>query len=182
MNSVLDQAANILRAGGVIAYPTEAVYGLGCDPLNEGAFERLLTLKHRSPKQGVVLIAAEFEHIAHFIGPTPIDAINRARASWPGPYTWVFPRAASVPDWIVGTHTTIALRVTAHPVASALCQSFGSALVSTSANRHGHPPARSASEVRAYFGESLDFVVEGALGELAQPTPIRDAISEMILR
>lgn len=172
-------AADVLRAGGVVAYPTEAVFGLGCDPRNHAAFERLFALKQRPPTQGVLLIGADFEQVAPYIdlSATPHDALMRVRASWPGPHTWILPRAAGVPEWIAGGHAGIALRVTAHPPAAALCRAFGAALVSTSANRHGEPPARSADEVRLAFGGSLDAILNGPTGGLERPTPIRDAIS-----
>ena len=168
-----------LRAGGVIAYPTEAVYGLGCDPWNRAAVERLFSLKGRPPTQGVLLICADFDQAARFIDlpGTPDSAITLARETWPGPHTWIFPRAADVPEWITGGHAGIALRVTAHAPAAELCRRFGGALVSTSANRHGEPPARSAAEVQAAFGSALEAILDAPLGGLERPTPIRDAIS-----
>ena len=176
-------AVAALRAGDVIAYPTEAVYGLGCDPQNRAAFARVFELKQRPPTQGVLLIAADFAQVEKYIDPaTPTAALERARATWPGPHTWVFPRANSVPDWIAGTHAGIALRVTAHPPAAALCRAFGGAIVSTSANRHGEPPARTADAVRTTFGGGIAYILDGAVGRLERPTPIRDAVSGAQIR
>ena len=179
MDAALQAAAEVLRSGGVVAYPTEAVYGLGCDPHDHAAFERVFTLKQRPPSQGVLLIAADFSQVEKYIDTArvPADALARARATWPGPHTWIFPRAASVPDWIAGSHAGIALRVTAHPLAAALCRAFGGALVSTSANRHGEPPARTAAQVRGAFGDQLGYILDGAVGGQERPTPIRDAIT-----
>ena len=131
MEAALQTAVAALRAGGVVAYPTEAVYGLGCDPHDHAAFERVFALKQRPATQGVLLIAADFAQAEKYIdlARVPADALARARATWPGPHTWIFPRAASVPDWIAGSHTGIALRVTAHPLAAALCNAFGGAIV-----------------------------------------------------
>jgi L-threonylcarbamoyladenylate synthase len=184
MFASLEQAAAALRRGGVIAYPTEAVFGFGCDPHDHVAFTRLFALKQRPPTQGVLLIAARFDQVQPNIDLARVspDALARAQASWPGPHTWVFPRAASVPEWVAGGHAGIALRVTAHPVAAALCRAFGGALVSTSANRHGEPPARTAADVYASFGEEVDAIVDAPTGGLDRPTPIRDAISGEILR
>lgn len=183
MNGDLQAAAEALRAGGVVAYPTEAVYGLGCDPLNRTAFERVFALKQRPPTQGVLLIAADFAQVEMYIDPsTPAAALALARATWPGPHTWIFPRAANVPDWIAGSHAGIALRVTAHPLAAALCRAFGGAIVSTSANRHGEPPARTAAQVRAAFGGELAYILDGAVGGLERPTPIRNAVSGVEIR
>lgn len=184
MDDALQTAATALRTGGVVAYPTEAVYGLGCDPHDHAAFERVFALKQRPPTQGVLLIAADFAQVEKYIdlAGVPADALARVRASWPGPHTWVLPRSACVPDWIAGSHTGIALRVTAHPLAAALCRAFGGALVSTSANRHGEPPARTADTVRAAFGGEVAYILDGAVGGLERPTPIRDAISGELIR
>lgn len=182
--TALEAAAAALRAGGVVAYPTEAVYGLGCDPLNRTSVARLFALKQRSPAQGLLLIAADFAQVEKYIDrdALPAGALARAISTWPGPHTWVFPRAATVPAWLAGSHTGIALRVTAHAVAADLCRAFGGALVSTSANRHGQAPARDAAAVRAAFGNELAYILDGAVGGLERPTPIRDVISGETLR
>lgn len=184
MDAALAAAVAALRAGGVIAYPTEAVFGLGCDPENASAVARLFALKQRPPGQGVLLIAADFSQVEKYIdcARMPPDALALARATWPGPHTWVFPRSPATPAWLAGTHSGIALRVTAHTQAAQLCRAFGGALVSTSANRHGTPPARSADDVRAAFGEELAYILQGPTGGLERPTPIRDAVSGEMLR
>ena len=182
MDAALEAAVAALRIGGVVAYPTEAVWGLGCDPRDEAAVARLFAAKRRPSSTGVLLIGAHFDHVAPYIGRASDDAVARARASWPGPETWVFPADARVPAWIRGAHEGIALRVTAHPTAAALCRAFGGALVSTSANRHGEPPLYSATDVRDVFGQEIDAILDGALGMLARPTPIRDAVSGKTLR
>lgn len=182
--NIFQPVVDCLRTGGVVAYPTEAVYGLGCDPRNHAAFEKLFALKQRPPTQGVLLIGADFDQVAPYIdlARTPADALARAQATWPGPHTWIFPRAADVPEWIAGGHAGIALRVTAHGPAAELCRAFGGAIVSTSANRHGEPPARSAADVRAALGDALDAILDAPTGGLERPTPIRDAISGDSLR
>lgn len=182
MDTAIAEAVVALRAGGIIAYPTEAVYGLGCDPFSQAAVVRLFALKQRPAGQGVLLIAADFAQTQKFIGVAPAEAIARARATWPGPHTWVFPRSPATPDWLAGDHAGIALRVTAHPLAAALCNAFGGAMVSTSANRHGKAPARSASEVSGAFAGEVAYVLDGAIGGLERPTQIRDAISGEVLR
>ena len=183
MLTQIDAAADALRTGGVVAYPTEAVYGLGCDPFARDAFDAVFALKQRPPTQGVLLIASDFEQVAAFIaGNVAPDAIARASATWPGPATWVCPRSDEVPVWVTGAHAGIALRVTAHPIASELCRRFGGAIVSTSANRHGQPPAKTSADVRAAFGVQLAYILDGAVGGLGKPTPIRDAISGDFIR
>ena len=178
----VDGAAALLRDGGVLAYPTEGVYGLGCDPDNRAAFEKIFAMKRRPPEQGVLLIAASFEQVQPWIGDAPEAALARARAIWPGAHTFIFPRSARVPEWIAGGHAGIALRVTAHAPSAALCRAFGGPIVSTSANRHGEPPARSAADIRAIFGDEPDGVLDAPLGGLDKPTPITDAVSGAIIR
>lgn len=180
----LDDAAELLLDGGVVAYPTEAVYGLGCDPHDQVAFEKIFALKQRPATQGVLLIAAEFAQVERYIDfdKVPDAVLAQVRASWPGPHTWIFPRSAAVPDWVAGAHAGIALRVTAHEPAAALCRAFGGALVSTSANPHGEPPAKGAQTVRDYFGDALDGVLAAPLGAQDRPTTIRDALTGAIIR
>lgn len=180
----IEIAAAALRRGGVVGYPTEAVFGLGCDPHDEAALVRLFALKRRPLQQGVLLIAADFAQVERYVAldRLPGEALARVRASWPGPHTWILPRSAHVPGWIAGAHDGIALRVTAHAPAAALCRAYGGALVSTSANRHGEPPARSAAELRTVFGDELDAVVDAPVGGLERPTAIRDAITGELVR
>ena len=180
----LQDAAETLHKGSVLAYPTEAVFGLGCDPHNRAAFERIFALKQRPATQGVLLIAADFAQIERYVdmGKVPAGVLEQVHASWPGPFTWVFPRSAEVPDWVAGAHPGIALRVSAHAPAAALCEAFGGALVSTSANPHGKPPARELATVIEYFGDALDGMVDAPLGGAAQPTTIRDALTGAIIR
>ena len=178
----IEQAAALLRAGGVLAYPTEGVYGLGCDPDNHEAFEKIFAMKRRAPEQGVLLIAADFEQVRDWIDEAPESAFTRAKTIWPGAHTFIFPRSPRVPEWVVGGHAGIALRVTAHAPSAALCRAFGGPIISTSANRHGEAPARSAADIRAIFGDEPDGVLDAPLGGLDKPTPITDAVSGAIIR
>lgn len=177
-----EAAAALLREGGVLAYPTEGVYGLGCDPDNREAFERIFAMKRRPPEQGVLLIAADFAQVRDWIGSATEAAFARASAIWPGAHTFIFPRSSRVPEWVAGGHAGIALRVTAHAPSAALCRAFGGPIVSTSANRHGEPPARSAADIRAIFGDEPDGVLDAPLGGLDKPTPITDAVTGAIIR
>ncbi len=177
----LREAKRYLNQGGVIAYPTEAVYGLGCDPLDPHAVARLLWLKGRAPEKGLILIASAIEQLAPYICVDDITA-KELEGSWPGPVTWVVPAAANVPAWITGGRDTIAVRVTAHPLASDLCTAFGGALVSTSANTSGKEPARNPLQVRKRLRGLPDMIVNGATGQLDRPTEIRDAASGTLLR
>jgi L-threonylcarbamoyladenylate synthase len=176
------EAARQMRAGSVIAYPTEAVYGLGCDPANEQAVRHLLALKQRSPDAGLILIADRFERFQPFIGKIDETLLQPALASWPGPVTWLFPRADNVPDWLAGKHPAIALRVTDHEVCRKLCVSFGGAIVSTSANPTTRPAPKTAAEVADYFPEGLAGIVEGEVGGRELPSEIRDLLSGQLIR
>lgn len=178
----IKEACRALNAGGVIAYPTEAVWGLGCEPLNEYACLKLMLLKQRDISKGVILIASDFEQLLPYLAHVPPKKLEAARATWPGPATWIVPASTRVPSWLTGGRDTLAVRVTAHPVASALCRAYGGALVSTSANVSGRPPARSALQVRARLGHGLAYVLAGELGGRKSPTPIRDLITGKLLR
>jgi L-threonylcarbamoyladenylate synthase len=179
----LREAARLLQSGGVLAYPTEAVYGLGCDPLDHAAVRRILAFKGRPMAKGLILIAAEFRQLRHFV--RPLDDARRMTdvlASWPGPHTWLLPAAPACPVWLTGAHDTLAVRVTAHPLAAALCRTAGMPLVSTSANRAGRPPARTVLQARRRCGPEVDAYLSGPTGGLARPTPIRDAVRGALLR
>ena len=172
----------VLADGGLIAYPTEGVYGLGCDPANAGAVARLLALKNRSAGKGLILIAADMAQLRPWLAPLSASVEQRLMQSWPGPVTWVVPAAAGVPELLSGGRGSLAARVSAHPLCRQLCQAWGGPLVSTSANRHGRPPARSALQVRRRLGRGVDHVVSGSLGGLTGPTAIRDALDNRLLR
>ena len=179
---LLRRAVQAVQDGGVIAYPTEAVFGLGCDPLEEEAVVRILEIKRRDAAKGVILIAAHMEQVLPFMAKLPGEILGILEASWPGPVTWVVPAAAHVPSWLTGGRSTLAVRVTAHPVARVLCEACSMALVSTSANRSGQAPARSSLMVRMRLGATVDCIVPGAVGGLSKPTEIREALTGKVLR
>ncbi len=164
-----------------MAYPTEAVYGLGCDPLNLEAVARLLAIKQRPAHKGLILIGASRAQLQPY---TTVDLVHdeRLQQSWPGPVTWVLPAREQVPYLLKGSHPGIALRLTDHPVAAALCNAFGGALVSTSANRAARPALRRATAVQARLGTQLDMLLHGDTDPEASPSEIRDYASGRILR
>lgn len=177
----LREAARCIRGGGLLAYPTEAVYGLGCDPRNRAAVGRLLALKGRPASKGLILIGADFEQLRPFVRPLTPDQMAPVLASWPGPSTWLLPAADRVPGWLRGAHRALAVRVTAHPVAAALCRACAGPLVSTSANSSGRRPARTPLQVRLRC-PGMDLILHGPLGSAARPTIIRDAATGRVLR
>ena len=169
----LQQVARTVKAGGVIAYPTEAVWGVGCDPWNETAVYRLLALKERPLRKGLILIAADIQQFDFLLHDAPGAWLETLRASWPGPNTWLVPHQNRLPHWISGQHDSVALRVSDHPGVQALCRLTGP-LVSTSANPSGRTAARSRLRVEQYFPGQLDAVLTGALGGRRNPSLIRD--------
>ncbi len=177
----LRQASRVLGHGGIVAYPTEAVYGLGCDPRSQHAVVRLRKLKQRPAEKGFILIAAELSQLDPFIEFPSREVYKRVTETWPGPVTWVLPAHPGAPPWLRSPDSTLAVRVTAHPVAAALCRAAG-CLISTSANPSGGRPARSAAVVRAYFADGVDYIVPGVVGRESKPTEIRDALTGSIIR
>jgi L-threonylcarbamoyladenylate synthase len=177
----LQNAVERLRAGGVLAYPTEAVYGLGCDPFNEQAVQKLFHVKQRPMEKGVILVAADVQQVADLVQLQGMPWEREVLASWPGPVTWVLPVKRALPDWITGGRDTVAIRVSAHPLVQQLCRAYGGPLVSTSANISGQPPAKSCEEIERLFADQV-LCLQGELGQLARPTSIRDARSGRVLR
>lgn len=173
-------AARHIASGGVIAYPTEGVWGLGADPRNRHAVQTILDLKRRPVSKGVILVAAamyQFEFILRHLDANQRDVLA---AGWPGPNTWLVPHYDEVPHWICGDHPTVALRVSAHPVVRALCELTGP-LVSTSANPQALPPARTGFKARSYFGDQV-FYVPGQVNQNAKPSTIRDLLTGALVR
>lgn len=143
----LERAAEALRAGEVVAYPTETVYGLGVDPFNEAALDRLYRVKQRDPQHAVLLIVGHLDQITAVAAPLTATAAAYVEAFWPGPLSLLLPPAFGLPPAILGPDGEVCLRWTSHPIAAALCTAFGGAIVSTSANLSGQPPARRAPDV-----------------------------------
>ncbi|MEA3411933.1 MAG: L-threonylcarbamoyladenylate synthase [Pseudomonadota bacterium] len=175
-------AARTIRKGGLVAYPTEAVFGLGCDPRNTNALRRILRLKQRDASKGLILIASSFCQLRPYITAVPEDVLARVRTTWPGPVTWLMPARPWVSQLLRGRHESVAVRVTAHPVAAALCRAAGMAIVSTSANISGGVPARTSGQATARFGARVDYVLSGSVDRTASPTRICDLQTGRVLR
>lgn len=175
------EAAAVLEQGGLIAYPTEGVYGLGCDPLNPEAIARLLELKDRGASKGLILICGDIVQLEPYIDPAvPAAVWDRVLLTWPGPVTWIFPARSEVPLAVSGGRSSIAVRLAAHPPVVELTKAFGGAIISTSANRSGEPPARDPQTLLDWPG--LAGVMVGDLGSLDRPTPIFDAMTGGLCR
>lgn len=180
--------AHHILAGGVIAYPTEAVWGLGCDPFDLDAVEAILQLKSRPVDKGLILIAGDVSQIAFLLRDIPTEQREKALASWPGPYTWLIPHHNKIPAIVHGQHATIAVRVSSHPVVKALCAAVGGPIISTSANPAGRQAAVSAAQARRYFAGSRAQQIAnvvfspGVVGASRRPSQICDLTTGKIIR
>lgn len=179
----LRYAAQQVWAGDVIAYPTEAVYGLGCDPLNEQAVLRLLALKQRPVEKGLILIASDFMQLEPFLDYDQ-QILDRVLPTWSEPgraITWIIPTQAWVPKWLTGSHQSLAVRVTQHPLAKALCEQLQSPLVSTSANPSTKKPAINALQVQKYFANHVR-IIKSPVGGNKSTSAIYDVKTGACLR
>ncbi len=175
-------AVDALRRGALVAYPTEAVFGLGCDPLNARSLERVVACKRRGRRKGLILVGHSVAQVLEFAGACGETMLAPVLASWPGPTTWLLPAASHAHPLLTGGGDKVALRVSAHPIVAELCARFGRAVVSTSANVSGRPPARSAAEVRRQLGAAVDVLLNGPLGGDSAPSAIKDARSARLVR
>lgn len=182
ISTQIEEAVAALNRGGLIAYPTEAVFGLGCDPRNEQALERLLAVKQRPQHKGLILIAADLEQLSSYIEALSPSILARIQATWPGPYTWLLPVKSNVSPLLRGEHSSLAVRISAHPVCRALCEQFGHPIVSTSANPANLNPARDWQAVSSYFADQVDLVLDLPLGQQQNPSEIRDALTGQVIR
>lgn len=188
MNTLsLEQAVERLQQGEVVAYPTEAVWGLGCDPQQQQAFEKILTLKQRPIEKGVILLSESIERIEPLLSLLDAEIRQQIIASWQHTgtqqraTTWLLPISAAIPAWIYGTHDRVAIRVTQHALCRQLCAAFDGMIVSTSANPAGLAPAKTAQQVADYFPSDLA-ILPGELGTSPQPSKILDAVTGQVIR
>ncbi|MEM1244388.1 MAG: L-threonylcarbamoyladenylate synthase [Pseudomonadota bacterium] len=176
------QIIDVIEQGKIIAYPTEAVFGLGCDPFNQAAVQRLKQLKRRPELKGLILITDSIKKTYPLVAGISPEKMQELTPLWPGPVTYVFNANTKVPQWVCSQDNKIAIRVSSHPIVKAICQNFVYPLVSTSANYSGEAPAKTAAEVETMFGTQIDLIVPGEVGSLARPTKIIDTTTGQILR
>ena len=182
LHTTLQLAADTIHSGGVIAYPTESCFGLGCDPGNTDALRRILRIKRRSAAKGLIVIAENMRQLTPLVATWEVKYFEQVTKSWPGPFTWLLPASARVSPLLRGEFDTLALRVTAHRPAAKLCRAARISIVSTSANRAGKPMLRSAEAVAREFGDELDFILSGRIGDSTRPSTIRDAQTGGLIR
>lgn len=191
-----EDAAGIIRVGGVVAYPTEYCFGLGCDPFNTEAIARILKIKRRSQAQGLILVAASVDQLRPHLEPklfkNNVDQKNHAtkyagmldapRASWPGPVSWILPCHPRTSRWIRGSHSALAVRISAHPLVATLCRKSRMAIVSTSANHHGKRELRTTRQVMDRLGDQVDLILDGRCSGANAPSTLIDASSGRVIR
>ena len=174
----------LLKENGVVAYPTEAIFGLGCNPLSRLGVQRILKIKGRPQHKGLILIADNFARLGQFVAPLSKAQMTTMQASWGNkskPHTWIVPASKHCPKWITGQHKTIAIRVSSHPLTAELCKNIGMAIVSTSANRSGGQPAKTSHQCKRLFGAQVRLLA-GRTAGAKKPSTIQDLISGKILR
>ena len=187
LNSII-HAADIVKKGGIIAYPTESIFGLGCDPDNEAAIERLLQLKQRSPNKGLILLASDYTQLLPYVDDKRLKKTlgnikyNAVLARWPDAVTQLLPATKNISPLLTGAFDTIAVRVTDHSDIVALCQTMGKAIISTSANISNQPPARTWQQVEQQFHHTIDFIIKGDTLGLAKPSLIMNPLTQEIIR
>ena len=183
MTQNLTETIRVLKSGGVIAYPTEAVWGLGCDPWNEAAVNRILAIKQRPVSKGLILVASCPEQIAPLLETLSDDLSTKMLGMQSQPLTWLVPDEGNwIPTWIKGDFDSVAIRISQHPLVVELCNAFGKPMVSTSANRAGEPPLVTREEVVATFDQEVDWITDGLTGEASSPSSIRDLVTDQVFR
>jgi len=184
-NTQFDQAVKVLQQGGVIAYPTEAVYGLGCDPNNLSAVKKILELKQREKEKGLILVASNFNQVKPYLQALDKELEEKLLKSWSessSAITWLVPVKESISEYLKGRFDTLAVRVSKHPIVKELCEKFDGAIVSTSANVATQEAARTAEQVKKIFANKIDIIIDGETDLNAQPSEIRDALTDEIIR
>jgi L-threonylcarbamoyladenylate synthase len=178
----LKKITDLLHQGKLIAYPTEGVFGLGCDPLNESAVKDLLCLKQRPIEKGLIVIAANWQQLEKWIGDLPKARREIIQQSSLEPITWVVPASPYVPAWIRGAHESVAVRVVQHSVAAEICAGFGGPIVSTSANKSDELPCKTYQETVERFSTTVAYIVNAPVGDANKPSKICNALSGKVLR
>ena len=170
----IGRAVAVLRAGGLVAFPTETVYGLGADASNPAAVNKIFEAKGRPATHPVIVHLADAAELATWARDVPQAAHLLARKFWPGPLTLILPRAAAVSDVVTGGQDTVALRVPSHPVARELLARFGGGVAAPSANRHGRVSATTAEHVRHELGAAVECVLDGGEAKIGIESTIVD--------
>jgi L-threonylcarbamoyladenylate synthase len=179
MKAEIRKAAEILRAGGLVAFPTETVYGLGADAANEKAMSRLYAVKRRPVDHPVIIHFQDSEKAFAWAREVPAAARKLAERFWPGPLTLILQRSERAKDFVTGGQETVGLRVPSHPVAHELLSAFGAGVAAPSANRFGLVSPTTAAHVREDLGSDVDLVLEGGRSEVGIESTILDLSGDL---
>ena len=174
--------ADLLKRGGIIAYPTEAVWGLGCDPQNQTAVIKLLEIKSRPMNKGMILAAGDKAHLSPWLEQLSPELGAKLTATYDSPTSWIVPDQGIAPAWVRGDHQSIALRLSTHAGVQAICHAFDACIVSTSANPAGLDPALSLEQVMTYFRDKIDAIFDVPLGQSKQPSQIKSLLNDQVIR
>ena len=165
----------------VFAYPTEGVWGLGCNPFSEKAVKKLINLKKRPKNKGIIVLAGSLQQLLPFTQHLSEKLKKRMNSKWPGPHTWLVPSSPDIPKWLIGPTGLVALRLSDHKTVIELTESLNMPICSSSANISGQEPAKNSDEIRTFFGNKV-LIIEGELGGLKKPTPVQNLESKEWLR
>mgnify|MGYP000211514342 CR=1 FL=1 len=182
--STIKQAAEVFTQGGIIAYPTEAVFGLGCDPDNDVAVQKLLSIKQRSAEKGLILLAANYSQLLPYVDDSAINEDERRKvlSLWPDAITQILPANKNISSLLCGDFDTIAVRITDHKDVVELCDLTNKAIVSTSANLTGEKPSTTWQQVQQQLGSEIDFIVKGKTSGLLKPSTIINGLTGVTIR
>jgi len=174
-------AISCLKSGGIIAYPTEAVYGIGCDPYNKNSVKKITQIKKRESRKSYILVASELSQLSNLININSLS--EEVLNSWPGHNTWLIKPKKNIPSWLMDNENgLIAIRVSSHPEIVELCQFFKNPIISTSANISGNKILKNHHDVEKIFGSDLDYLVLGNVGEHPEPSIIKDMKTGKVIR
>ncbi|PIR18036.1 MAG: threonylcarbamoyl-AMP synthase [Deltaproteobacteria bacterium CG11_big_fil_rev_8_21_14_0_20_49_13] len=171
---IVQKAAGFLRDGNVISYPTETFYGLGVDITNEKAIKKLYELKRRDYSLPIAMLVADKAMIEDYIGPVNESVTNLIKAFWPGPLTILFPAGPKISKSLTTNTGKIGIRISSHPVATAIVREFGKPITTTSANLSGYPPSLTTRHVQKYFKDKIDLIIDGGESEPSRGSTVID--------
>lgn len=177
-----DEIISVIQSGGLIVYPTEAVYGIGCDYKQQESVNKLLSLKKRPVEKGLILVGSHVQQILPLIQPDDGNQLAKALKTWPGHFTWVFKASKSTPKWISGEHDSVAVRISKHPVIKRLCSQLNQPIVSTSANISGSAVINDMAQIKKIFSDRVDCYIDEPLGNHKGASQIRNAATGLIIR
>ncbi|SHO45501.1 L-threonylcarbamoyladenylate synthase [Desulfopila aestuarii] len=174
------RAVEAIRSGQVVAVPTETYYGLAVDPCNQMALQELFTLKKRPQHKPILVLISRLEQLEKFAATIPLPYLSLIDCYWPGPLTLVFPARPEISDILTGGTGTIGIRLTPHPVACRIIEQLGGPITATSANLSSHEPARTARQVKDYFGDRLGWIIDGGPADEGLGSTVVNIVDHML--